>query len=186
MISTRLIELSRGHCQFLQEVSLSNWLYHFSCKLDTNNYNYHKIVLSIENIQLFVCHASALSLHFFFSCVCVLTFHHLVVEDFLLHWGNPEVLEEGLWCDNFRWCRPFCVQLCILSFSPFCRTEGSQIFICPCASIFKNRWGNPDAFCSLPFGSYCIYMLLIWVLIWTFLVCLPSSGACESFVSIPI
>ena len=66
MISTRLIELNRGHCQFLQEVSLSNWLYHFSCKLDTNNYNYHKIVSSIENIQLFVCHASALSLHFFF------------------------------------------------------------------------------------------------------------------------
>ena len=66
MISTRLIELSRGHCQFLQEVSLSNWLYHFSCKLDTNNYHYHKIVMSIENIQLFVCYASALSLHFFF------------------------------------------------------------------------------------------------------------------------
>ena len=127
-----------------------------------------------------------LCLSIFFSCVCVLTFHHLVVEDFLLHWGNPEVLKEGLWCDNFRWCRPFCVQLCILSFSLFCGTEGSQIFICPCASIFKNRWGNPDAFCSLPFGSYCIYMLLIWVLIWTFLVCLPSSGACESFVSIPI
>ena len=70
MISTRLIELSRGHCQFLQEVSLSNWLYHFSCKLDTNNYNYHKIVFSIENIQLFVCHASTLSLHFFFLCLC--------------------------------------------------------------------------------------------------------------------
>lgn len=121
----------------------------------------------------------------FFLCLCLIfKFHLLVVEDFLLRCGNPKGLEEGrLWCDNIRWCRPFRVQLRVLSFSSSCRTEGSQIFVCPCASIFENQSRNPDAFCSLAYGSYCIYILmwLIWVLIWTFLFVCQYHYKCKIF-----
>lgn len=86
----------------------------------------------------------------------------ILFQDILLGSGDlREVEGEKLQCDVIRGCGSFCLQLCILPLPQICRTEGSQIIVCPCSSVFKNRQRNPDAFRSLTFRSHCVYMLNI-------------------------
>lgn len=84
----------------------------------------------------------------------------MLFQDILLGSGDlREVEGEKLQRDIIGGCGSICLQLCILSLTQICRTEGSQIIVCPCSSVLENRQRNPDAFRSLTFRGHCVYML---------------------------
>lgn len=79
------------------------------------------------------------SWNYFFFWLCA---------DFSSCWGHNKGLgKEGFRGDDLRWCRPLCMQLCLLPFPSVCRAKRDQIALCSCSSVLDHRWGHTNAIC---------------------------------------
>jgi len=81
--------------------------------------------------------------------------------DYSSCWGDHKVLgKERLWGDDIRWCRPICVQLCLLPFPSVCRAKWDKVSLCACTSFLDHRRGDSDAICCFLVGGTCFFVLV--------------------------
>lgn len=103
----------------------------------------------------------------------------LFPADFNSCWGDYKNIDkEGLWGDYLRWCRPICLQLCLLSLPSLCRTKWDKVTLRSCASLLNHRWGDPNAICSFLVGGTCYFMLVDCIVVHLYIFASRSLYVC--------
>lgn len=84
--------------------------------------------------------------------------------DFSSRGGNDQGIgKDGIWCNGLWWCRPVCMQLRILPFLAFCRTEWHPITICTRAPLPNHRRGDTNAICCFFAGATRHFILVLHI-----------------------
>ena len=105
----------------------------------------------------------------FIVCSCRMMFVYWLADYSSCWRDNKGLGEEGLWGDNIRWCRSFCVQLCLLPLTEICRTEQDLFTLCSRSSFRRCGWGDSDEIhCFSPGGThFCLQVMLsqLWLIL---------------------